>query len=286
MLFQFRTVHPIVPKQQIHNPSRGHPDRIVVFTANVFHRFDQFALNVTRLCGFHRRINQTDTPTHCVEKEFVRGEAIHIRIVDKATGFQAVIVLAKVGERPVLETVGGTCPFNHLLTQTPHHLPDIGFTAFALGRNHIFEPARVCLENQFGGRVEDIRSFFTGQLFHQRRFRQPGLVFQLARIQIVHILLHRLVHIHHDLLDLFLYTGVHYQITESNRKPTLVHIRGHHPTNIVNEVSCGGRATVLKRDVNEAFRLCLEYTLVQDTFDESPIIDTSLAFHMHIQPFR
>ena len=65
--------------------------------------FTSRALDVTRLGGLHRGVDETLAASHGVEEELLRGQPAQVRVLDEAPRLGAEVVLGKVRQRPVGE---------------------------------------------------------------------------------------------------------------------------------------------------------------------------------------
>ena len=286
LLLELGAVHSVLAKQEVRDAAVGAADRLVVLAPQVLHRLDELALNVACLRRLDGRVNEPDAAAHRVEKELVGREAVQVRVLHKAAGLEAVVVLAKVGEGAVLEGVGDALALDRLLAEAANHLGNVNGLALAPGVDHILEPARVRLQNLLGGVVANlVRGALDNELLVRRR-RLARLVLEAAVVDALHLVLDRLFTLLHDLLDLLLDLVAHHQVAHAHREAAVVHVGRHHPADVVNQVARRRRAAVLKGHVHQPLRLRRERLLADRPALHHAVADDALLAQVDVERIR
>ena len=111
-----RRVHAVFAVKKLNHVSGGVSTVPSYLTMMSSIAFTSRRLDVTRLGGLHRGVDETFAATHGVEEELLRGQPSQVRVLDEPSSLGPKSSLEKCGNDLSVETKRDTLPFDVLLT--------------------------------------------------------------------------------------------------------------------------------------------------------------------------
>mmetsp|Transcript_46736 Transcript_46736/g.146499 ORF Transcript_46736/g.146499 Transcript_46736/m.146499 type:complete len:617 (-) Transcript_46736:32-1882(-) len=179
LILDEQTVHPILPVEELDDVIHGISRRAVVVHLQRLHGLHQSPLDVPRLRGLARRVNDTLATAHRVHPHLLRRQPPQVGILHEPAGLGAVVVLGEVGERAVVEAIPYPRALHVLLAHARDDLGDVDGGALAPGVHHGDDV--VPLVERAGADVAGILSGGVETLVH---LGLKGLVHRLPRLRL------------------------------------------------------------------------------------------------------
>eukprot|EP00958_Prasinococcus_capsulatus_P026051 scaffold4543_cov350-Prasinococcus_capsulatus_cf.AAC.1 len=278
LLLDAHRVHAVLPVQELHDVPVAVAHRAVVLHHHVLHRLHQPALDVARLTRLHRRVDQALAAAHGVEEELLRGQPPQVRVLHEAARLGPEVVLGEVRQRAVQEPERDALALHVLLAHARDHLRDVDEGTLAARGHHLLHVVGLAQRGlrRVARLVARLVEHLVDPVLEGLLVGAAGLLLQRALLRLLDEVLHLLLGLADDVVDVEHGVVVRHRVTDADAGAVVQQPVVHQRLDLVDHRARRRGAVLQPGGVDQAALLGAHRVLAHDAREQLPLVDQHL----------